>query len=244
MFKIDTRDIKELESHLKAFADRAYPFATKNTLNRSGFEAQKIARKDVRIKMVTRNKFTEKSVLVVPTKTLKVSRQATRVGSTADYMEDQEFGATQHKTGSEGVAIPTSWSASQEGQQPRTRLPRRINKLQNIRLKHRRRKGSNKKQQLLITVREAMKSGNRFFFWQFGRRKGIFKVLGGRNNPNKGWPKGARLKMVYDMTEQSIVIPRNPWLKPAVDRVQVLMPGFYRDSLIFQLKRQGLFKGK
>lgn len=242
MFKINIDDVEEYENHLKTFGDRAFPFASKATLNRSAFEAQKLARRDVNVKMVTRNQFTERSIQVEQTRTLNVRNQAAIVGSTADYMADQEFGATKVKTGSEGVSIPTGYAAGQEGQQPRTRLPRRANALQNIKLQHRSKKGRTRKQRMLIAVRGAVESGRRFVFLDLDRKKGIFKVLGGRKKPNRGWPVGARLKMIHDLTEQSITIPRNPWLKPAVDRVEILMPGFYRDSLRFQIDRLGLFR--
>ncbi len=243
MFEIDDIEIKEFEKDLKAFADRAFPFATKATLNKAAFTAQKLARRDVSVKMVERNKFTQQSIQVNQARTLNVRLQSATVGSTADYMKDQEFGAVERKGGSEGVSIPTGYSAGQEGQQTRTRVPRKANKLQNIRLKNKSKKGSNRKQRTLLAVRQAVDTGNRFIFLDLGKRKGIFKVLGGRKKSSRGWPKGARLKMVHDLTRQSVRIPRNPWLKPAVDRTQILMPGFYRDALIFQLKRQGLFQG-
>ena len=233
MFKLDDRDIKELEKELKTFADRAYPFATKATLNRAAFETQKIARKDVRVKMVTRNKFTEQSIQVDQARTLNVSRQAATVGSIADYMETQEFGGTERKGGSHGVAIATSFAAGQEGQQPRTKVPSKRNKLQNIRLQHRRTGGSNRRQRNLIAIKQASTTSNKFVFLDLGRRKGIFKVTGGKRSP--------RIKMVHDLTRQTIRIPRNPWLKPAVDRVNFLLPEFYKDALIFQLKRNNLF---
>lgn len=235
MFKINDRDIKEFEADLKTFAHRAYPFATKATINRAAFEAQKTARRIVDIKMVERNKFTKQSIQVDQARTLNVSRQEAIVGSIADYMEDQEFGTTKHKTGSEGVSITTSYAAGQEGQQPRTRLARKPNRLASIKLQRRSKKGKNRRQQNLIAIKGAAASGRKYIFLDLGRKKGIFKVVGGKRRPS--------LKMVHDMTEQSVTIPRNPWLKPSADRTQVLIPGFYKDALIFQSKRQGLFRG-
>lgn len=235
MFKIDDDDIKEFEKDLKTFASRAYPFATKNTINRSAFEAQKLTRKDVDIKMVQRNRFTKQSIQVEQSRTLIVNRQAAIAGSIADYMEDQEFGVTKTKTGKEGVAIPTSYAAGQQGQEPRLRLPRKSNKMVNIQLRKRRKGGSSRKQQNMIAIQVAAKTGRKYVFLDLGRSKGIFKVIGGKRRP--------KIKMVHDMSRDSVVIPRNPWLKPVVDTVQIKMPSFYRDALIFQLKRQGLFRG-
>lgn len=235
MFDINTKEIKEFERDLKAFAHRAYPFATKNTLNKSAFQAQKLTRGDMDTKMIQRNKFTKQSIQVDQARTLNVNRQAATVGSIADYMEDQEFGTVKRKQGKEGIAIATGYAAGQEGQEPRLRLPRKANKMMNIQLQRQRKRGSNRKQQNIIAIRQAATSGRKYVFLDLGRSKGIFKVIGGRRRP--------KIKMVHDMSRDSVVIPRNPWLKPVVDDVRVMMPGFYRDALVFQLKRQGLFRG-
>lgn len=236
MFGVNTRDIKQLESDLKEFADKAYPFATRKTLNDAAFQAQRIARTDVKDKMVNRNRFTVQSIQVGRARTLDVRRQTAVVGSIADYMEDQEFGAVKFKGGKEGVAIATSYSAGQgESAQPRTRLPRKANKMANIQLQRRRKKGTGRKQQNLIAIKQAAETGRKFVFLDLGRRKGIFKVIGGKRRP--------KIKMVHDMTKQSVVIPKNPWLKPAFDEASRMIPAFYADALRFQLRRRGLFRG-
>lgn len=244
MFKIDDKDVDEFEAHLKTFGRRAFPFATKATLNSAAFKTRELAQKDIRVKMITRNKFTEKSVLVEQSRTLTVSRQSATVGSIADYMADQEFGATQRKKGEHGVALPTAYSAGQDGQQQRTKLPRKPNKLSNIRLRKGKNKVKNKKQELLLKVMDAVKTGKRYIFHDFGggKSKGIFRVIGGSRSVKRGWPRGATIRMVYDLSKPSVTIPRNPWLKPAVNRTQVLMPDMYEKALRFQLKRLGLFK--
>jgi hypothetical protein len=238
MLGIDDREIREFEKDLKTFADKAYPFATRNTINRAAFTTQKTARENVREEMVLRNRFTVQSIQVSPERfQLNVDRQVATVGSTAPYMEDQEFGDTKTKTGKEGVAIATSYSAGQQGQQPRTRLPRKPNQLQNIRLSKRRKGGraANKMQANLMAVKQAAESGNRYVFLDLRRGAGIFKVTGGKRKP--------RIRMIYDLSRKSVVIPKNPWLAPAVATVEPQIPGFYRDSLIFQLKRNKLFRG-
>jgi hypothetical protein len=236
MFKINDKEIVEYEKDLKVFARKAFPFATKNTLNRLAFTSQKIIRKDLKVKMVLRNKFTEKSIQVDQARTLNVRKQSSTVGSIAPYLKDQETGAVKTKKGKKGVSIATSYSAGQgRGVQPRTRLSRKGNKLENISLQRRRKKGSNRKQNNIITIRDAAESGRKFVFLDLGRRQGIFKVTGGKRRP--------KIQMVHDLSSQSVTIPRNAWLKPAVDTVLVMLPKFYKDALRFQLKRHGLFTG-
>lgn len=235
MFGIDNSDIKKMERDLKTFAKQAYPFATRKTLNDSAFQAQKIARVDVRENMTNRNRFTVQSIQVEQARTLQVSKQAAVVGSTADYMEDQEFGGVKSKGGKEGVSIATSYSAGQgQSAQPRTRLPRKANKMASISLSKRRKKGSSRKQQNLIAIQQAATTGRKFVFLDLGRRKGIFKVIGGKRRP--------KIKMVHDMTKQSVVIPKNPWLKPAFDEALRMTPAFYADALRFQLRRRNIFR--
>lgn len=235
MLSVKTDQIKQMESDLKTFAARAYPFATKNTVNQGAFRGRMYAQQNIEQNMTNRNKFTRNSVRVEQTRTLDVRRQQAITGSIADYLADQEFGAIKTASGSEGVALPTSYSAGQGmGAQPRTRLPRKPNKMRNIKLRNRGRKGASRKQKNLVAIKGAAKSGNKFVFLDMGRTKGIFRVLGGRRKP--------RIKMVYDLSRPSVVVPRNPWLAPAVEQARKDMPEIYRKSLKFQLKRQGLFR--
>ena len=245
MFRIDNKSIKRLESDLKAFAHKALPFATRNTLNMAAFDGQKESRSTISRDMVERNKFTKQSIRVVQAKTLNIKRQESIVGSTAGYMEDQEFGATKLSKGRHGVSIPTAYSAGQDGQKPRTKLPRRPNRLGVLKLRRaglKGRKAKNRKQAILFKVQDAVTTGKRHVFLDLGKTEGIFRVVGGRKAFKRGWPKGAKLKMVHDMTRKSVTIKPRPWLKPSVDRTAERIPGFYRESLVFQLKRQRLFR--
>ncbi len=113
MLSVDDKEIKRFERDLKTFASRAYPFATKATINTAAFETQKVARKRIRRIMTLRNKFTRQSIQVEQARGLNVNTQAAVVGSTQDYMETQEFGGTVRRRGKEGVPIKTSFSAVQ-----------------------------------------------------------------------------------------------------------------------------------
>ena len=234
MFHLNTRDIRELEAHLKRFAERAYPFATKQTLNSTAFTAMRRARGNIKSDFINRNKFTERSVLVERVSGLNVNRQFAVVGSTAPYMSDQEFGATRSKKGKVGSPIATSFSAGlPEKATPRTKQPKKPNRLSAIKLTNRKRSGAGRRQRNLIAVKEAAKTNSKFVFLDLGRKKGIFRLVGGKRNPKP--------KMVYDLSETSISINPQPWLAPAVDYAARLMPGQYRSALLEQLRRHGLF---
>ncbi len=234
MFTTDTSQFKQYEDDLKRLSRRSIPFATKNTVNTAAFETQKVSRLSLSKELILRNPFTLRSVQVEQTRTLNMSRQAAFVGSVADYMEKQEFGAVKASRGSEGVNIPTGYSAGQRGQTVRTRLPRKPNAVKNIRLSSGRVKAKNRRQKNLILVMQAANSSNKFIFMDLGRRKGIFKVVGGKRSP--------KVRMVHDLTRRTVRIPRKPWLLPATDKVIPMMSRFYRDSLQFQLKRLRTYK--
>lgn len=235
MFGIDDRELKAFEQDLKNFAADAIPFAARHTVNGVAFAARKRGQDNIRDKMITRNRWSVGSVRVNQTRTLDVKRMAAEVGSTEGYMADQEFGATQVKKGAKGVAIPTSYSAGQsEDTQPRTRLPRKPNKMQNITLRHRRNRAKSRRQANLIAIQQAASSGNKFAYLDLGRRQGIFRVTGGKRNP--------RVKMVWDLSRQSVRINARPWLRPGVEEAYQKDAGrLWRSSLEFQAKRRGLF---
>ena len=155
------------------------------------------------------------------------------MGSVADYMEDQEFGATITRKGSKGKPIATSYAAGQEGQQPRTKVPRKANKLASIQLKRNKQAGGSRKQRNLMAVKQAAASGSKFVYMDLGRRQGIFRVLGGKKKP--------RVRMVWDLSNTTVIIPRRPTIGPAATATRRLMPEIYREALVFQAKRNRLF---
>lgn len=233
MIEFNVKDVKQYESDLKTFAGRAYPFATKSTINQAAFEARLAGQENLRNNLTLRNKFTERSVQVEKARTLNVRNQAAIVGGTVDYLETQEFGGTASgKTGNQPIA--TGYSAGQEGDQPRTRLPRKAHKMRSIQLRHKARKAVSRKQRNLIVVRQAAKGGDKFVFLDLGRRQGIFRVLGG--------VRRTRVKMVWDLSRKTVRIPRNPWLEPATRKVETQIPALYAQALAFQLDRFGLFR--
>jgi len=235
MIKFDDTELVELQKDLKVFAKRSLPFATKNTINQTAFLARKIAQDNIRNKMTVRNRFTLNSIRVNQTKTLNISRQEALTGSTADYMETQEFGGIKTSKGKEGVPIATNFSAGvSHGAKPRTKLPKKSNRLGNIRLKRGRKRGQNQKQKNFLAIRQAAETSQKFIFLDLSKSKGIFKVVGGKRRP--------RIEMVQDMSNKAVTIKRNPWLKPAADGAQKQLPKIYLKSLQFQARRQGLFK--
>lgn len=235
MFKIDTEELKQLKSDLKEFAIKAYPFATKSMLNRTAFEGRELIQADMRRRFIARNKFTVNSVRVETAKGLNVNHQESVVGSIAPYMEDQEFGGTRVKRGKHGVAIPTTVASGEgRGAQPRRRVATSRSRKRNITLSKIRVKAKSKGQEAHARVKHAAETGERFVFLDLPKHPGIYKVTGGKKKP--------KIDLIHDMSRKSVSIPRTGIILTATRAVEKKMPEFYREAIIFQLKRRGLFK--
>ena len=236
MIDLDTREIDELEDSLKTFKMKAFPRATKETLNGVAFKARELAQENIRRSMTLRNKWTEKSIQVEMTRTLNVDRQESEMGSIEDYMRKQEEGDIETSKGKHGVTIPTGWSAGQKGMRPRTRLVKRANRLQNITLS-KKFLPQKKSRRVPIIIAQAVSTGKRFVFLHLGKRKGIFKVVGGK----KGNTKRAKIWMVHDLSHRSIRIPRNPWIEKAATGAAKNLDRIYKAALIRQLQKHRIF---
>lgn len=238
-FSIKSDEILKLEDQLYRVAEKAIPYATRNTVNKGAFVGMRIARHRVKKQFTTRNKWTQGSIRVKTTKTLNIPHQEALLGSTEAYMEDQEFGAIKRRKGKRGVPIPTGY-ASGEGKTPtpRKRLPRGRNKLNKITLSRKRGGGKTKKQQTVVRIRQAVKTGNRYVYLDTNRTKGIFRVIGG----TKKNPQNARIEMVYDLRRMTVRIPKDPWLYPSVQKTIPHIPKIYKESLEFQLRRLNLLQ--
>lgn len=234
MFEIEQKDVKKYEGDLKRFAASAYPFATKETLNRAARNTAKVAGDFVRGKMILRNNWTLRSIRYERAHGSVVSRQQSRTGSVQEYMATQEFGGVKRARGARGVPIPTP-ASSGETALPRRKPPRRANSLASISLRKASTAAASRKQRNRIAIAQAAegKGGARFVFLDFGRRSGIFRVTGGKRRP--------RLVKVWAMGRPSVVIPKRPWLLPATRKVEAQMPSYYATALVAQLRRHKVF---
>lgn len=237
MITFDSRDIRRLERDLSDFAASAVPHAVRNGMNAQAFAGKRLWGKEIRSEMVNRNRFTAGAAIQVQRATgLRVDSMEAVLGSIAPYMADQEFGATHRKQGKHGVPIPSSFSAGQAYKStPRRRPIRKKNWLQNVRLENRSRGRANRARANLIAVKEAAASGRGYVYLETRpNRRGIYQVLGN--------PRRAKIRLVYDLSRESVDIPRTPTLAPTVDAVRKRAPALYRAAMIDQLKRRGLFR--
>jgi len=233
MIDVKTKQLRQMERDLKLFNARALPYATRQTVNSLAFAARKDWQGEMAEAFTLRNQWTQRSVRVEQTRTLDIRRQESVVGSMAGYLEDQESGATLQAQGQEGRAIPTPYSSG-EGMaaRPRKRVPRRPNRMKSIDLSNRRVRAASRAQRNYLLVRQAAESGRRFIYMETDRVKGIFRVIGGKRRP--------RVRLVHNMSHQSVRIPRTPTLQPALEKTQPKADVLYRKALRFQLRRHGI----
>jgi len=242
--KANTLETDELEKELLVYKRKAFPFAVRNTLNRVAADAASKSKDHIGKHMIERNRWTRGSVRHTNAQGISVGRMRSETGSTQDYMKTQEQGGTKVATGKHGAAIPTSYAAGQESGVPRTRMVRRPNRLNALTLHRLRYTGASEKQSLIVQVSNAVATNRRVIYLseEHGmKRKGLYRVVGGRKRGH-GWPTGAKLKMMYDLSKKSIHIPREPWLSESSRDANKNMPLYYRESLIQQLKRWKLFR--
>lgn len=225
-FKIDDKQIKAFTKALKDMSKYGVKKAQQDALNTTAFEARKKAIGNIDRKMIERNTWTRRSVRV---QKASFASMVSLLGSTENYMKEQEFGGVKRGRGKVGVGITTSYAAGQEMAKPRTKVARASNKLSRIKITNRKSQGGNKKQQAIATIKQAAQKKDKFVYLDFGRTKGIFKLTGGK--------KKTKINMVHDLSQKSVKIPKNPWLRPAALDVQRDRRRIYKNALLKEITR-------
>ena len=223
MFSINDRDVRALERRLKLIKSRALPFATREVLNRTAFDARYEAQSFINREMVLRNKYTVNSIRVDRAQGLNISTQKSVMGSIADYMDEQEEGGTKNRKRGASVSIPTSFSAGQRGARPRTRMPRSAFKMSAINLRRNASKAKNQRQMNAINIATSLGG---FTYLNLGKRRGIFKI------DKKGNPT-----MVHDFSRTSVRIPATHWMTRSTQKALLKQPITYKRALDYQISR-------
>ena len=237
MIQIDVGQIQQLEHDLWLLSTKAGPYANAQALNSMAFQAQQGARLNIKQDFVNRNPWTARSVQVDRARVGAIGSTYSAVGSVASYMERQEVGGTKGSRGRRGVPIATK-EASGEGRGGgvRRRTPRARNMLSALTLTKRGKRTVSQKQRNVAAVGDAAANGGGVVYLDLGRRKGLFRVTGGRGRP--------KVTMLYDLSHKTVPTHAHPWLYPAARFAAMKGPGFYVEALEKQIERQRLFKSK
>ncbi len=234
-WKMDGRQLLKLGRAIKDFSEKQYPIVNGMALNRTAFETRTEYVRIVKGRFTLRNKGTVKSIQFRKARGFNPNTQESSVGSTAQYMADQEFGAIKKATGTKGVAIPTT-SASNESlsARPRKKVVSRPRRRSSIRLTKSTVKARSRKQHIFLTIRAAAEKGSGTFVYlpilgKKGDAKGIYRITG------KG--KKAKIRLIYSLSKKTLPIKKAPTLLPAVNNIIPKMPGFWKEAAEKRMKK-------
>jgi hypothetical protein len=223
-FTVRFNGLGKLVRDLEKFRAKAIPFAMRRTLNDTAFEARKIWVDEIKRTLVTRNTFTTRSLEVVKASGRSITGMKAVLGAKARYMGEVEAGNVNPKGN-----VPTGIATGEgRGAKPRRRLVRRPNRVGSIALPPKVAQGT-RKQRTAVTIAMAARKGHRTIFLELERRKGFFRLSGGKRRP--------RIDMLWDTTQKSVRSKPYPTLEPALKRVQKLIPSIQRKALLEELRR-------
>lgn len=231
---IDTSDFKRLHAELEKFRQKALPHAQRNALNGCAFELQKSWRSEVRGAFINRNQFTERSIRVDQARGIDTRSMRAVTGSIADYMDEQEEGATIHGKGAR-KAIPSAYAGGgKPGGGIRPRVVRSAFRLSGIGVNHSGLKGYGRRRQNAIAIAIAVRKGERFALLNRAKAggKGIFEV--------RGLKKRASVKLVWDFSRGSVHIKPEPTMHRAVAVSSSRFQSIVHAALLEQLKRNNV----
>jgi hypothetical protein len=240
--KMDTLPIEQLENELDKFGSKTFPHAVRDTLSITAYEASKEAKEQANRVFTMRNQYTARSIRYTRARGRVVNQMESAVGSVQEYMREQEEGFTRRGRGKHGVAVPTSYAAGQEGAKPRTKPIRRTNWLQRLKMARSKRRAASVAQEIVQAAREAVATGRRTLYLPL-RHPGLYRIVGGRKT-GRGWPRGAKLKILYSLEDRSVRTEAHPWLEPAVRVVLTRQDEYYRRALLRQIEINWQFRNR
>lgn len=204
---IELRGLDELRRELERLAQRSIPYAARETVNGLAFAGRQIWQDQMAESLTLRNRFTERRALV---ERATGSRLYSVLGHTEDYMRRLELGIGERARRG-GLAIPTETAAGQsKGSLPagRKRAVRRALVIRVLGKIKRQSKAMPRKARNARAVREAIANGSRLAYLELDRRRGIYKIMGGRKRP--------QIRKLYDLTRRAVPLPRIPTLERTV----------------------------
>lgn len=245
MLKIDMKQVIKFENQLEKLNERGLPVATREAVNTAAWQHRKGYQSRMRDEFTLRNKWTEGSVFVNQApRGLPTARQKSESGSMRRYMLDQEYGAIQRNPKGGSVPITTPAASNEaEGARPRRKVATCRNRRKNIQLNRAKVRAKSRKQQWVAAVQQAVQTGTRTFYFDHGRGrnpKGIFRVYGGSRRLKRGWPKGAKVKMLHNLSRPVNPIKPEPMVRPEAVKQGKRIHKYYAKALAYQLRRLGM----
>jgi hypothetical protein len=232
--RVELRGLDAAQELLETLAKKAVPYAARDMLNGIAFAGRKIWQDEMRSSLTLRNAFTERRALVDRATGTRMADMTATLGHTEDYMRRLEEG--EGKRGRRGaVPIPTETAAGQAKGSLLGGRKRAVRKALIIRVLgkvKRQSKSMPRKARNARAVREAIRNGTRLAYLELDRRRGIYKVMGGRKRP--------QIRKLYDLSRRSVPLPRIPTLQRTIDAALLQAPTLGLAAVHRQLERYGI----
>lgn len=229
--RVEFRGLAELERELEQLAKRSIPYAARETLNGLAFEGRKIWQSQMAESLTLRNAFTARRALVERATGSRLADLEAKLGHTEDYMRRLESGIGERARRG-GLAIPTETAAGQAvGSLPAGRKrPVRPSLVIRVLGRIKRQSGSMpRKARNARAIREAIANGSRLAYLELDRRRGIYKVMGGRKRP--------QIRKLYDLSRRAVPLPRIPTLQRTLALALLKAPSIGMAAVQRQLDR-------
>lgn len=225
---VQIRGVQEVVRDLRRMREKAVPYAMRNALNTSAFEARAIWQAEIRSSFTNRNQYTARSVLV---ERASIGNMVARVGSTAAYMGKQETGGT--VTGGSGrKPIPAPTAAGLPAGSKRTKLVQGRYYLGKLQVAHPALRG-NRKQRNAIRIAVAQRAGQRVVLLERPHGgKGLFLIAGRKRSPV--------MRLLWDVSHASVHVPAMPTLERTLAAIQPKLEHIHLAALFEQLRRAGI----
>jgi hypothetical protein len=230
--RIGLDGLDAMQRALETVAKRSVPFAARELVNGMAFAGRRFWQEEMAGALTLRNKFTQRRALVIKARGLQMRSMEAVLGHPELYMYLLEHGGTEYAN-KRFRPIPSETAAGQAkgsllaGRKQAVRPGNIITKLG--RRLARGSKAHSRKANNARGVKRAIASGRRLVFLNMGRRQGIYRIKGGKKNPD--------IQKLYDLTKRSTPVPRIPTLEPTLARVMSIAPGLAIVALERQLER-------
>lgn len=228
---IEIRGLDEMQRELEQLARRGVHYAARETLNSLAFAGRKIWQGEMRSTLTLRNAFTERRALVERATGSRMPEMEAVLGHTEDYMRRLEEGIGERARRG-GLAIPTEAAAGQaKGSLPagRKRAVRPANIIRALGKLKRQSRSLPRKVRNVKAVRDAIRNGSRLAYLELDRRRGIYRIMGGKRRP--------QIRKLYDLSRRSVPLPRIPTLQRTLDQTWKQGPTLALAALQRQLDR-------
>lgn len=230
---VEFRGLDELQRELEQLAKRSIPYAARETLNGLAFAGRKIWQDQMASSLTLRNQFTQRRALVDRATGSRMPDMQAVLGHTEDYMRRLEYGIGERARRG-GLAIPSEAAAGQaKGSLPagRKRAVKRSLVIRVLGKIKRQSKSMPRKARNARAVREAIKNGTRIAYLELDKRRGIYKIMGGKKRP--------QIRKLYDLSRRSVPLPRIPTLQRTLDAALLQAPTIALAAVQRQLDRLG-----